>query len=356
MNENESDLPAELKAIVAPLVAQIKKDVIIFAGPLHPGPDRELVEKVRREKSSDDVLLLLATSGGAADSAYRVARCLQGHYHSFTLFVDSWCKSAGTLIALAADEIAMSDTAELGPLDVQLSKPDELMEWTSGLTPIQALSTLRQQAFESFEDYFLKMRYRSGLQITTRTAFDIAAKLAIGLFSPVFEQLDPMRLGEIQRAMLIAHDYGLRLASRNLREDALKRLIAGYPSHGFIIDRREASELFHRVREPTEAESSLAQFTNSILECWDDDQGAFVGFFSHSPSVESTEEGKPGEQGHATDKETENAIDKTAPKRRHRRTAGDGESQPVGQHRIQPAKEDGNGAPVRTAKAKEDRA
>ena len=37
------------------------------------------------------------------------------------------CKSAGTLLALGADEIIMSNLSELGPLDIQL--PDRDYIW-----------------------------------------------------------------------------------------------------------------------------------------------------------------------------------------------------------------------------------
>lgn len=260
-------------------VNELDCDVVIYRGPVQPPFDRRLMLEVRKRKSRDRVLLCMATNGGSADSAFRIARCLSQEYRSFTVFVDAVCKSAGTLIALAANELVMSDAAELGPLDVQLSKPDELDEWTSGLTPIQSLSTLRQQSFESFEDYFLKMRYRSGLQITTKTALEIAAKLVIGLYGPIFEQMDPMRLGEIQRAMMIAFHYGERLGKVNLRPGALERLIAEYPSHGFIIDRTEAGQLFHNVRKPMRPELKLANSLPDIGEGGLPRDTALVAFF-----------------------------------------------------------------------------
>jgi hypothetical protein len=37
----------------------------------------------------------------------------------------------------------------------------------------------------------------------------------------------------------------------------LDRLIGAYPTHGFVIDRAEATELFKNVREPTTLEAHL---------------------------------------------------------------------------------------------------
>src|SRR5207247_1906229 len=130
-----------------------------------------------------------------------------------------------------ANEIVMSERAELGPLDVQILKPDALAEQESGLTPTNAITTLRDFVFETTEKFFLDLRFKSGLQITTRTALETAAKLATGLLRPVFQQIDPMRLGEISRAMAIAAEYGTRLACGNEKNGTLARLIKGYPSH-----------------------------------------------------------------------------------------------------------------------------
>lgn len=286
----------EFKQSLLPFCNSIDADVIVYSGAIYPPSDRILIDAVKERRSRENALLFLATPGGSADSAFRIARCLSREYSRFSLFVNSICKSAGTLVSLAATEIIMSDGAELGPLDVQLSKPDELAEWTSGLTPIQSLSTLRQQSFESFEEFFLKLRYRSGLTITTKTALEIAAKLVIGLYEPVFAQLDPMRLGEIQRAMAIALHYGQRLAGRNLRDGALQKLIADYPSHGFIIDRSEASELFHNVRPPLQTEGALARMISGLLEAGVNEDGAIVEFISSSPTKPAEKTVKRGTQ------------------------------------------------------------
>jgi hypothetical protein len=45
----------------------------------------------------------------------------------------------------------------------------------------------------------------------------------------------------------IAKSYGERLGLHNLQAGALDRLVEEYPSHGFIIDYREAKGLFKEV-------------------------------------------------------------------------------------------------------------
>ena len=61
--------------------------------------------------------------------------------------------------------------------------------------------------------------------------------------------------------MSIAGHSGRRLLldGRNIETKELDFIMSEYPSHGFVIDRKEASILFKNVREPREVESLLAK-------------------------------------------------------------------------------------------------
>lgn len=247
---------------------ELDVDVFVYVGNLQRGSDDELIELCRRRARRKNVLLVLTTRGGDPNAAYRIARCLQDSYSPrrasavpapegsdtepgrFLLAVLSVCKSAGTLIAVGADKIYMTEHAEFGPLDVQLRKPDEVGERTSGLTPVQALSFLENQSVSLFKKHFSTLRFDEDLVFSTKMAAEMASKLTVELLEPIYAQIDPMRLAELDRSMKITLDYGERLRGTNLKDNALRRLITGYPSHGFVIDRREAAELFNDVNEP----------------------------------------------------------------------------------------------------------
>lgn len=256
---------AKKKEIVDQLSETLDSDIILFAGPLEKPYDDRLLDCCQMIRHKN-VLLLLATFGGQAHVAYRIARHLQRCYDNFTVHIHTFCKSAGTLLALGANEIIMSDYAEMGPLDVQMQKEDELGVSTSGLTITQALAKLKTYGLDMFEDYFLQLRFGSGGQIMTRSAAEIAANLTIGLLNPVYAQIDPMRLGEIDRAIRIALEYGERIGKHNLKERTLEKLVASYPDHGFVIDRLEAEELFKKVRTPTDLESRLVDLVQPIVD------------------------------------------------------------------------------------------
>lgn len=195
---------------------------------------------------------MLCTYGGDPNAAYRIARCLQQTYKHFTVAVAGFCKSAGTLLLLGANSLVLLDKAELGPLDIQLRKSDEPAEFSSGLTPTQAMNTLTQRATESFTRTFGQLKSR--LLLTTKTAAEFASKITVGLYQPIMEQLDPMRIGEMDRELSVAEAYGERLTrvGQNLKEGGLQRLVAGYPSHDFVIDRVEAKEMFKSIQDPTD--------------------------------------------------------------------------------------------------------
>ena len=99
---------------VADLVAhELDADIIIYNGPLERPADTALIDACIARRRRTNALLILVTSGGNADSAYRIARCLQRKYEKFVLYVSGYCKSAGTLVALGAHEMVISDHGEL---------------------------------------------------------------------------------------------------------------------------------------------------------------------------------------------------------------------------------------------------
>jgi ClpP class serine protease len=66
--------------------------------------------------------LILHTPGGLVLAALQIARAIDRHKGKVTVFVPHYAMSGGTLIALAADEVVMSDHAVLGPVDPQLGQ------------------------------------------------------------------------------------------------------------------------------------------------------------------------------------------------------------------------------------------
>jgi hypothetical protein len=197
------------------------------------------------------------------------------------------------LFATAANDLVMSESGLLGPLDIQLRKSDELFEMRSGLTVSEAMDTLRSESQMMFQQTVLNLKSGPTGQIALKTALETAVNLTVGAFGPLFAQIDPVRLAEDTRSIRIIEEYGNRLEakSRNLQPNALRKLVVGYPSHQFEIDREEATEsLFKSVREPGEAEVRLIRELGDSVN--DPPESPVVALFSAVVEEDSDDEGK----------------------------------------------------------------
>ena len=82
----------------------------------------QVLRAIHMTDSDVPVDLILHTPGGLVLAALQIARAIDRHKGKVTVFVPHYAMSGGTLIALAADEIIVSDHAVLGPVDPQLGQ------------------------------------------------------------------------------------------------------------------------------------------------------------------------------------------------------------------------------------------
>jgi Serine dehydrogenase proteinase len=276
-------------------------DVLLFCGSMYWPEERAISNRLRQFSGKAPNLFVMAgTLGGSAEVAFRVARRIRSAYQSFTLFVPTLCKSAGTLLAIGADQIVMAERGELGPLDVQLLHSD-IADRTSGLTPIQALHTLASEIGTSFEEVFLHIRKKT--RLGSEAAAKVAGQIVTGVYARIYNKLDPVRIGENERAMAIAKEYGERLAAGRhvLTPKALDRLVSSYPSHEFCIDLQEALKLFTRIRKANKKEMVLADLLVPRMEesLSDDEESESLVWMI--PKADATTEGSAESPGPSTD-------------------------------------------------------
>jgi hypothetical protein len=138
-------------------------------------------------------------------------------------------------------------------------KYDEL-KLQSGLVlddAFQALQVISQRMAATMIEI---LREDSSLNIRYQTAAKIASEVVPRLLAPVYRQIDPARIGEDWRAIEVTRHYGERLnmVSKSLTDETvLTALIHGYPDHGTVIDKREASVLLTTVRSLTDKQKHL---------------------------------------------------------------------------------------------------
>ncbi len=224
-------------------------DVYLYSGSIDESGFGRIVSEVAQAKSRDNALLILTTRGGDANAAYNIARVFQKTYKGFLLHTPGYCKSAGTLIALGADRLIMGLFSELGPLDVQLYKPNEIMSRKSGLLTGSSFDRLQEVAFELYQHFMLRITTQSDGLISFQVASELSAQMASNLLAPIYRQIDPDVVGSDHRDVRVAKEYGHRLAnaSGNANHTTVMHLVNDYPSHDFIIDKEEAGRLFNRV-------------------------------------------------------------------------------------------------------------
>lgn len=243
-------------ATVNAAAAEYDADIYFYSGGIEDEGFGKLVAAVSDNKQRDRALLIMTTHGGSANIAYQIARLFQRVYkNNVTMFCPSRCKSAGTLVALGADRLIMDQFSELGPLDVQLIKQNEIASRKSGLLARSSFDALADASFELYERLMMGITLRSYGNVSFKIASDVSATMASQMMSGVYEQINPEIVGSEKRDLEVAREYGERLiaCSGNSSEAAVYTLVYGYPSHDFIIDDEEARHLFKNVDYPTDS-------------------------------------------------------------------------------------------------------
>ena len=194
------------------------RTTIIYAGEINGEGVDKVISGVVGEWADSDVepvnaSLLLTTVGGDSHQAFRMITTLHAFFEEVDVVVFGRCKSAGTLVAIGATSLAMHLTGELGPLDVQIKKPDEIAQRSSGLETTNSLEVLCTEAFKAFEKYMLLLIRRSYTTISTAAACRIASDLVAGIFSPIASQIDPYKVAAVSRSIAVAEAYGSRLTN-----------------------------------------------------------------------------------------------------------------------------------------------
>jgi len=98
--------------------------------------DYYLIHDLLRDVDSPSVDLYLETPGGSAEAAEEIVKCLRSRFDQISFVISGEAKSAGTIMVLSADEILMTETGSLGPIDAQVKigrsvvSAYDYIEWT----------------------------------------------------------------------------------------------------------------------------------------------------------------------------------------------------------------------------------
>jgi ATP-dependent protease ClpP protease subunit len=124
--------PMALQAERSKQLAQIstlrKRAVLVMAADIGKGRspisiDAKDLTPLKDQLSSldgDAIDLILETPGGSGETAEDIVKLLRRKYKHVGVIVPGTAKSAGTIMAMAADEILMEPVSALGPIDAQI--------------------------------------------------------------------------------------------------------------------------------------------------------------------------------------------------------------------------------------------
>lgn len=221
------------------------------------------VQESLKGKALESLDIVLHSLGGDIGSAYQIAELTRDRCQRTSVIVPLYAKSAATLLILAADEIIMGETAQVGPLDTQIAEREKgSIRYRSALNPFKSLEQLQVFSLETLDVTVKLMLARA--EMTVDEAVGHAIEFASRVSSPLYKKLDVGKLGEYSRALEIGKEYGRRLMERYVdwkdqeqRDAALDKLVLGYPAHDYIIDCKELEALGFQVRHTTDTEGPI---------------------------------------------------------------------------------------------------
>jgi hypothetical protein len=194
-----------------------------------------------KKKEIRELDVYIETPGGSGEAAEEIVKFLHSNFDTVSFLVSGEAKSAGTIIVLSGDEILMTETGSLGPIDAQIQIGRSIIsaydytEWveskrkeaedTGKLNPFDAtmvaqitpgelgsVSNALKYAEDLVMEWLIKYKFKKWTETETRKI-------------PVTEEMKKKRAGEIA-AELINHSkwrsHGRSIKIGDLEEIGLR--------------------------------------------------------------------------------------------------------------------------------------
>jgi hypothetical protein len=220
----------------------------VFSTQLSAEPQPLFYDHLRAMGKVPQLDLFLYTRGGITDSVWPFVNLLRGYCDNLTVIVPFRAHSAGTLICLGANEVIMTDLAELSPIDP-----------TTGNQFNPSDPTNAQNKFGiSVEDVTAYFKL-AGERTETKTE---GGRLEI--LKELTREVHPLALGNVERVYQQIRQLARRLLELHLGNDQAARIDSivqamteKFYSHVHAIGRQEALGVMGDwVREPTPEETA----------------------------------------------------------------------------------------------------
>lgn len=279
----------KLSRLLKRYAASEGKDMITYIGEIHTQGYYELEQLVlAKPPNASGAILTLVTDGGYIEAAHKIVTLLQKRYpDGYKLYVPRHCKSAGTFIALGAKALLLNSyKSELGPIDPQSVRKNDVATFNSGLAADRILKGLCQSSFSFCQDSIRRLLHDPIIPMGCEQASQIGVQLTRDLFGPLIAKVDLHELGDQALFTRTVLDYGAKAIARGQNCDmaTVEKLATEYGSHTFVIDQDDARLLFKSVQHPDpkldDLGDALAELGLSGPNSFDEEQAVYVGVAS----------------------------------------------------------------------------
>ncbi len=190
--------------------------------------------------------LVLFTVGGDTEVPWRIISLLREYCKHLGVVIPYRCHSAGTVVAMGADEIVMTPMSVLGPIDPSRTHP--LLPRREGASEAEPISVQDMRHAMQF------IREAAGPAVGAGQ-FAYTPEAMAQIFTALFDKIHPLAIGAIEQSYALAKIVGRQCLSTHMdpktHGDAIKaivdRLCDDYKSHAYQISRREAREIGLKV-------------------------------------------------------------------------------------------------------------
>ena len=193
-------------------------------------------EQLRKTGKVNKIDLFLYTAGGDTMVPWRLVSMIREYCDTFSVLVPYKAHSAGTMIALGADEIVMSDLSEISPIDPSTAN---IFNPTDPTNPQNKIPISVEDVIAYFDLAKNKFGIKSDEDLTK----------IFNKFVEANPQIHPLALGNVNRTHNLIRLIAKRLLKSHkepIKEDQIEKIVEFFTeklySHTYFIGRKEARE------------------------------------------------------------------------------------------------------------------
>ncbi len=242
-----------------------------------------------------EIDIILHSGGGSASDAYRLIRTFRDKYKIVNIIVPFWAKSAATLFAFGANRLALQESGELGPIDVQIKRDVETEaegRWSSALNVQASLLQIEARSREGMLEMFTKLRSKENpeiMKIGRKQLAEMLLNYSAKFYEPLLQKIDTLELGTMARSLSEGRMYANRILKQytDTEEDKIETLINFLtyecPTHGYVVDYYVLKPYLDYVMKASESpfsvdyDKKLNELSIRLMTA-DDDSGDIIGF------------------------------------------------------------------------------